>query len=63
MSKATEQTVRYITRKLTGNREYDIVYLQNAIEEYRSDSRVTRVLDRILNCLAVAEMHPTLMTA
>ena len=63
MNKATEQTVRYITRNLTGNRECDIVYLEEAIEEYRDDRRVTKVLKRILNCLTVAEMHPGLMTA
>ena len=63
MSKMTEQTVKQITRNLTGNRQYDIAYLEEAIEEYRDDRHVTKVLKRILSCLTVAEMHPGLMTA
>ena len=63
MNKTTEQTLRYITRGLTGRRESDIVFLQDMIEEYRYDSRITAALRRILNCLVVAEMHPAFMTA
>ncbi|MBR2562497.1 MAG: hypothetical protein IKE31_10195 [Eubacterium sp.] len=63
MNKSTEQTLRYITRGLTGRRESDIVFLQEKIEEYSFDTRVTAALKRILNCLVVAEMHPAFMTA
>jgi len=63
MNKITENTLRTITRGLTGRREMDIVFLQDKIEKYSFDPEVTSALKRILGCLTVAEMHPSFMIA
>ena len=63
MNKTIEKKLRLITRGLTGRREMDIVFLQENIEKYRDDQDIAKALKRILGCLTVAEMHPSIMIA
>ena len=55
MSSKSDDTLRYATRNLTGNRETDIAFLTAQITSERFDAQVTEVLRRILACLSFSK--------
>ena len=55
MSVMPDNTLRYATRGLTGNRETDIAFLKEQLHKYRYDQRITSALERILKCLTIPE--------
>ena len=63
MNAITDQTLRYITSGLTGRREKDIVFLQDKIEEFRYDLRISEALQRILRCLTFTEINSVILSA